>query len=92
MKVFFFKPVKGEGQYSSIATSSGLTAKPGIEAGFYVDITLRTIDAVENLKQSGTWPNLEYTKCSQYNTDTPIQRSLNLAAAFQVYSYSLYYS
>ena len=80
----FFKPHKAEGQYPSIVSSVGLSATPDIEAGFYLDVTVRAVDAVERLKQSGSWPDLTYTKCSQYTGDTPVQRSLNLAAAIQV--------
>lgn len=84
MKVVFFKPQKADGQYLSIVSSYGLTGTPGIEAGFYLDLTVKAIDAVESLKKSGSWPNLAYTKCSQFGSDTPIQRSLNLASAIQV--------
>ena len=82
----FFKPHKAEGQYPSIVSSVGLSATPDIEAGFYLDVTVRAVDAVESLKRSGSWPDLTltYTKCSQYTGDTPVQRSLNLAAAIQV--------
>ena len=80
----FFKPQKAEGQYPSIVSSVGLSATPDIEAGFYLDVTVRAIDAVERLKRSGPWPDLTYTKCSEFTGDTPIQRSLNLAAAIQV--------
>ena len=84
MKVVFFKPQIADGQYPSIVSSYGLTGTPGIEAGFYLDLTVKAIDAVESLKKSGSWPNLAYTKCSQYDSDTPIQRRLNLASAIQV--------
>ena len=72
------------GKYTSIKNTYGVTASSGIEAGFYFDLTVRAIDAVESMKISGTWPDISYTKCSQYSGDTPIQRSLNLAAAIQV--------
>ena len=84
MQVVFFKPTMTDGQYNSIKTIYGVTASPGIEAGFYFDLTVRAVDAVESLKRSGSWPDLAYTKCSQFTGDTPVQRSLNLAAAFQV--------
>ena len=40
--VVFFKPQKAEGQYPSIVSSVGLSATPDIEAGFYLDLTVRT--------------------------------------------------
>ena len=53
MKVVFFKPKMPEGQYNSMKSSYGITATatPGIEAGFYMDLTARSIDAVESIKK-----------------------------------------
>ena len=51
VKVVFFKPKMPEGQFDSIKSSYGVTATPGIEAGFYMDLTARSIDAVESLKR-----------------------------------------
>ena len=51
MRVVFFKPKMPEGQFDSIKSSYGVTATPGIEAGFYMDLTARSIDAVESLKR-----------------------------------------
>ena len=50
MKVVFFKPKIPEGQFNSI-WRHGVTATPGIEAGFYFDLTARSIDAVERMKK-----------------------------------------
>ena len=50
MNVVFFKPEMAVGQYSSIKSSYGVTASPGIEAGFYMDLSARAIDAVESMK------------------------------------------
>ena len=51
MKVVFFKPEMPEGQYSSTKSSHGDSAIPGIEAGFYIDLSARAIDAVESMKK-----------------------------------------
>ena len=51
VKVVFFKPKMPEGQYNSMKSSYGVTATPGIEAGFYMDLTARSIDAVESIKK-----------------------------------------
>ena len=51
MKVVFFKPKMSEGQYSSMNSSYGDTAIPGIDAGFYIDLSARAIDAVESMKK-----------------------------------------
>ena len=65
MKVVFFKPKMPEGQnnslssslgdiqgqYNSTNSSLGDTAIPGLEAGFYIDLSARAIDAVESMKK-----------------------------------------
>ena len=51
MKVVFFKPKMPDGQYNSMKSSYGVNATPGIEAGFYMDLTARSIDAVESMKR-----------------------------------------
>ena len=51
MKVVFFKPKMPEGQHNSTNSSYGDTAIPGIDAGFYIDLSARAIDAVETLKK-----------------------------------------
>ena len=52
MKVVFFMPQMPDGQYSSIMEEYNVTASPGIEAGFYMDLSARAIDAVESMKRS----------------------------------------
>ena len=39
------------GQYNSTNSSFGDTAIPGIEVGFYIDLSARAIDAVESMKK-----------------------------------------
>ena len=51
MKVVFFKPKIPEGQYNSLKSPYSITAIPSIEAGFYMDLSARAIDAVESLKK-----------------------------------------
>ena len=51
MKVVFFKPKMPKGQYNSLNYSYGVTANPDIEAGFFMDLSARAIDAVESLKK-----------------------------------------
>ena len=34
--------------------------------------------------RSGSWPAMAYTKCSEYTSDTPTPRSLNLVSAIKV--------
>ena len=51
MKVVFFNPKMPEGEYISTKSYHGDTAIPGIEAGFYMDLSARAIDAVESMKK-----------------------------------------
>ena len=52
----------------------------------YVDFGARAIAAVESMKKAGTWPALDYTKCSDFDFDnpSPVARSLDLKSAIQV--------
>ena len=34
--------------------------------------------------RSGSWPAMTYTKCSEYTSDTPTPRRLNLVSAIKV--------
>ena len=51
MKIVFFKPKMPEGQYDSMKFLYNVTAMPSIEAGFYMDLSARAIDAVESMKK-----------------------------------------
>ena len=57
-----------------------------IEAAFYSDLVARSVAAVESMKNSGSWPNMEYTKCSDYTGDIPITRNIDLKTALSVSS------
>ena len=51
MKIVFLKPKMPEGQYNSMKSLFNITAMPSIEAGFYMDLSARSIDAVESMKK-----------------------------------------
>ena len=81
----FFKPIIPNGtEISSLFTSHENVLKPGIEAAFYVDLGARAISAVEDMKNDGSWPNMTYTKCKDYTSETPTPRSLDLLSAMKV--------
>ena len=83
--VIFFKPmIPNGGQYSSLLTTYGVTVKPGIEAAFYVDLGVRAISAVEDMKADGSWPAMTYKKCKDYASETPAPRTLDLVSAMKV--------
>ena len=51
MNVVFFKPRMPEGQYNSLNSAYGDNAILGIDAGFYMDLSARAIDAVGSMKK-----------------------------------------
>ena len=77
------------GQYDSLMTSYGVAVKPGIEAAFYVDLGARAIAAVEDMMADGSWPEMTYTKCKDYTSETPTPRSLDLVSAIKVGNFFL---
>jgi len=84
MAVAFFSPIlPSSAQIRSYKTMYGLTATPEIDAGFYFDLTVRSLTAVHNMKSGGSWPEMTYTKCSEYTSDVPIDRSLDLVSSIK---------
>jgi len=82
MAVAFFSPMlPSSAQIRSYKSMYGLTAKPEIDAGFYFDLAVRSLTAVHNMKAGGSWPEMTYTKCSEYTSDVPIDRSIDLLAS-----------
>lgn len=62
-----------------------LTDKPEIDAGFYFDLAVRSLTAVHDMKSAGSWPEMAYTKCSDYTSTEPIDRTLDLVSSIQVF-------
>ena len=93
LKVAFFAPIMpSSAKINSYKTMYGLSATPEIDAGFYFDLTLRSLTAVHNMKSGGSWPEMTYTKCSEYTSDVPIDRSIDLISSFKVFNISSYFS
>ena len=63
---------------------SGLTATPDIDAAFYFDLAVRAMTAVLNMKSGGSWPEMAFTKCSEYTSNVPITRSIDLISNIKV--------
>ena len=61
--MIYFKPDIVKGQIVDLKLNYGVSVSPIIEAAFYVDLSARAIAAVESMKNNGTWPEMEYTKC-----------------------------
>jgi len=84
MAVAFFSPIiPSSAQMRSYRSMYGLTATPEIDAGFYFDLAVKSLTAVHNMKSGGSWPEMTYTKCSEYTSDVPIDRSIDLAVALK---------
>ena len=75
-------------QIESYESLYDLTAMPKIDAGFYFDLSVIALTAVHNMKSSGSWPEMTYTKCSEYNSQEPISRSLDLIGGLKVSIFS----
>ena len=85
MQVTFFSPKSpSSAKMSSYKGSYGLTAEPEIDAGFYFDLVAKSATAVQNMKDSGSWPEMAYTKCTDFTSSSPIERNLDLLSAFKV--------
>ena len=83
-KVTFFKPAIPDGNWNDLQSVYGVAVTPTIEAAFYADLVARSVAAVESMKNSGSWPSMEYIKCSDYSGDIPITRNVDLMTALSV--------
>ena len=82
MKIVYFKPQlpSGASSLSSYGISMNSTT---IDAAFYVDLTLKSLDAVNAMKNSGSWPSLSVSRCADYTSDAATERSLDLVSALK---------
>ena len=86
-KVAFFYPnLPSSAKIKSFQSkyTYSLTATPEIDAGFYFDLFIKSLTAVHNMKSRGSWPEMTYTKCSDYTSNVPIHRALDLASSLRV--------
>ena len=82
--VFFFPMLPPKAEIRSYKSMYNLVATPEIDAGFYFDLAVRSITAVYNMKLRGSWPEITYTKCNEYTSNAPIERTIDLAFAMKV--------
>ncbi|XP_069687672.1 ionotropic receptor 25a isoform X2 [Periplaneta americana] len=93
--VFYVKPTPNPQyteRFKALTDQFGLSKTPEISNAFYFDVALRTIIATKKLiDDNGEGYRKEYVTCNDYDENTPITRSLNLADAFtsvsEPYSY-----
>ena len=81
MKVVYFKPQPSSG--ASSLSSYGISTKPTLDAAFYADLILKSLDAVNTMKNSGSWPSLSVSRCADYTSDAATARSLDLVSALK---------
>ena len=55
-----------------------------MDVGFYFDLAIRSLTTIHNMKEAGSWPNINYTKCSDYSGHVPVERDIDLATNFKV--------
>ena len=86
MKVAFFSPMPlASNSLKSYKSSYGLTMEPELDAGFYFDLAVRSVMAVDQMMSDGSWPAAyTVTKCGDYTDTAPVARSINLLKALQV--------
>ena len=81
----FFPKLPSSALIHGYKNKYSLTATPEIDAGFYFDLAIRSLTAVHNMKLGGSWPEITYTKCSEYTAgDDPIDRVIDLEANMKV--------
>ena len=84
--MFFSPMLKSSAQIKNY----GLTATPEIDAGFYFDLAIRSLTAVHNMKSVGSWPEITYSKCSEFTAgDAPIDRAIDLVSSMKVILYQI---
>jgi ionotropic glutamate receptor len=83
MKVISFHPQLPSGSELRIMKGSGLYQEPMLESAFYADMAAKTLAAVAKMKKDGSWPEMTYTKCSEFSGGEPIERSLDLMSALK---------
>jgi len=87
MSIVYFKPkTPASGGYQQLSNKYGVAMTPHIEAAFYTDLILKTLDGVNNMKNDGSWPQLSYSKCADYTSNEPTERSLDLLSAIEASS------
>ena len=86
--VVFFPKLPSSALIHGYKNKYSLTATPEIDAGFYFDLAIRSLTAVHNMKLGGSWPEITYTKCSEYTAETagdyPIDRVIDLESSLKV--------
>ena len=83
---FFYPNLPSSAKIKSFQSkyTYSLTATPEIDAGFYFDLFIKSLTAVHNMKSGGSWPEMNYTKCSDYTSNVPIDRAIDLASSLKV--------
>ena len=85
MQVTFFSPVTpASAKIRSYKDRYGLVAEPLIDAAFYFDLVVKSLAAVQVMKDRNSWPPIHYIKCNDSFSSGDIERNLDLHEAMEV--------
>ena len=85
MQVTFFSPVTpASAKIRSYNDRYGLVAEPVIDAAFYFDLVVKSLAAVQVMKDRNSWPPIHYIKCNDSFSSGDIERNLDLREAMEV--------
>ena len=77
----FMMPIPLNNKVSSLRRNLGIEGTPDVDIAFYFDTVHLALKAVSSMKDSGTWPAMEYKKCNEYNQQEPLINNVNLMPA-----------
>ena len=83
-QVVFFHPVDAGGIIKAYKANYSLSVEEDIDVAFYFDLITKSMIAIKNMKNNLSWPQMDYTMCSEFNQTTPIERSIDLKVALAV--------
>ena len=85
MQVTFFSPITpASAKIRSYKNRYGLVAEPVIDAAFYFDLVVKSLAAVQVMKDRNSWPPIHYIKCNDSFSSGDIERNLDLREAMEV--------
>ena len=85
MHLTFFSPVTpASAKIRSYKSRYGLVAEPVIDAAFYFDLVVKSLAAVQVMKDGNTWPAIHHSKCNDSSSSVPLQRNIDLQGAMEV--------
>ena len=84
----FMKPTGVNNKVSDLRRNFGVEGGPDADIAFYFDTLHLALSAVSSMKEAGTWPTIDYKKCTEYNQQEPLVQNVNLLQSMQSISVS----